>query len=240
MNWMKMSKIEAKSLTDSLNKMDTDTFDRQLEEWSLDKVSGISDDYSKLRAYLYGAARKYTGTDDVCYQHWDYSMDLKLAVDLYRYTVQSMGMTPAIASEDDIWIYIHMKVVPGIMYARWAGSERVNAKRCWSIGARLWFKSLWWYIYLSMQNDSLDETYEILKNNGSDDIYQLLDRKGNGYRVELCRSIMRRYGNTPNHGKILLKRVLKLNVLNCATIVPELYDGGLDAYVEMLFNRCGA
>ncbi len=243
MNWMRMSKPEANEIMNYLLKMSSLDFLNEIERWSDDDDSELPREYRDLRKFIHEKSRELTHSTNITDAKWTYDSDLKFGLSLYEYTVNEMNMSPAIASENEIWIYIQMKVVPGMVYRRWVDSAdngRINAKRFWSDGARLWLKSLWWYVYLSLQHDSLEETYNILKNNGSDDINQLLDRTGNGYRVDLCRSIMKRYGNTSEHRNNLLKKILKLNVLNCATVEPALCDGGVDEYTESLFGYYGA
>jgi len=103
----------------------------------------------------------------------------------------------------------------------------------------MWLKTLWWYVHLSLQNDSVEETKDILSSNSSDDISQLVERSGGGYRIELYRAIMKRYGMTADHSGHLLRRVLKLNLVKCEAIEPLLLGKNIDEYVEDLFRYFG-
>ncbi|MFA7063185.1 MAG: DUF6339 family protein [Methanomethylophilus sp.] len=169
-----------------------------------------------------------------------YPADLHFGLEMYK-LLNSYGMYPCMASDDDVWRYIQIKVVPDLITRRWPASsenKRINDERMWSNPRRIWLKTIWWYVYLSLQDNSLEETENILKNNTSDDISQLVERSGNGYHTELYRTIMKVYGSTPHQNSNLLRRVLKLNIVRCATVIPELYDGGISAYVYGLFDYC--
>ncbi len=211
-------------------------FDSLLSYWDRDLYKELSSiDDGKLRGRISNA---FEESFDQSQDYNQYSRNLEFALQLYRITVDEFGMTPAIASDDDVWRYIQMRLVPNLVYRRWneASGKRINDERFWRDSRRMWLKSLWWYVHLSLQNGSIDETRKVLSENNADDISQLLDRPGSGYRVELCRAIMRRYSQCPDHGRHLLRNVLKLNVVRCVTMEPLLVEAGIDEYVNELFR----
>ena len=234
MKWQTFSKENASLQASEWEK--SSDFNSILEYWENELYKGLNSlDEGRLRGRIVDAFDESFGNSPDVYS---YTKNLDFALKLYGITVNEFGMTPAVASDDDVWRYIQMRLVPNIVYRRWneASGKRINDVRFWKDTRRMWLKSLWWYIHLSLQNDNLEETRRILANNNADDISQLLDRPGSGYRVDLCRAIMRKYGQCSDHGGHLLRNVLKLNVVRCVTIEPLLVESGIDDYVEQLFR----
>lgn len=167
-----------------------------------------------------------------------YNSDLDFGLKLYEYLNEKHGMDAVTASDDDVWRYMQMEVVPAIIFDRWPADDvrgNINDERFWKNSRRIWLKTLWWYVHLSLQNDSLTETRKILSENNSDTISQLVERSGVGYRIDLYREIMKRLYLSESSDRNLLRKVLKLNVVHCATIEPLLFASGLGEYVENLF-----
>lgn len=234
MKWQRLSKENAAlQASEWENAAD---FESILAYWENDLYKSLtSNDDQRLRGRIVNVFEESFG--DSCDVN-SYSRNLDFALKLYGVTVNEFGMTPAVASDDDVWRYIQIRLVPHLVYRRWneASGKRINDVRFWKDTRRMWLKSLWWYIHLSLQNGDLEETRRVLANNNADDISQLLDRPGSGYRVDLCRAIMRRYGQSPDHGRHLLRNVLKLNVVRCVTLEPLLVETGIDEYVDQLFG----
>ncbi len=230
MIWRRMTADEARQRADEWDNMTFEDFSCTMENWvptakpskelnalvkklnSLDSTTGMSSDYSNER----------------------YPTDLKFALGLYRILTEEYGMTAVEASDDGIWRFIQMDLVPGMIYNRWPGTgdRRINDDRQWKNTRRIWLKTLWFYIHLSWQGSS-DDTQKILSNNTSNDISQLVERSGSGYRLDLYREIMRQYAHADCRGE--LGRVLKLNVAWCGTVEP-LLSGNLEEYVSSLFE----
>lgn len=234
MKWRRLSKENAAlQASEWENAAD---FESIFSYWENDLYKGLtSNDDQRLRGRIANVYEESFGdSGDIN----SYPKNLNFALKLYDVTVNEFDMTPAIASDDDVWRYIQIRLVPHLVYKRWneASGKRINDVRFWKDTRRMWLKSLWWYIHLSLQNGDLEKTRCILANNNADDISQLLDRPGSGYRVESCRAIMRRYGRCPDHGKHLLRNVLKLNVVRCVTLEPLLVETGIDEYVDELFR----
>lgn len=166
-----------------------------------------------------------------------YDFDLRFGLKMYELMLtDKYRMTPRYASDDGVWRYLSIKVVPKIVFLRWG----LNPSRFWKEPRRVWLKTLWWYIYLSWQG-SREETFEVLKGNTTDEIVQLVERSGpSGYRVELSRKIIERYGRLPDEQKTrsrqLFRRVLKLNTARVKVMEPALLPGGESQYVKELFD----
>lgn len=165
-----------------------------------------------------------------------YRVDLEFGLNVYEFLTKEKNMTPVDAANDDIWRYIQMKIVPDLVMKRWKPKDKnVNDIRFWKDSRRIWIKSLWWYVHLSYQGN-IDDTRKILINNTTDEISQLVERPGSGYRVNLCRAIMKRYSESPKHHHNLLRNIMKLNTVKCVTLEPLLFESGIDGYTEELFK----
>lgn len=164
-----------------------------------------------------------------------YKFDCIFGIKLYEiFSSGEYKIKNSIASDDGIWRYIQMCVVPEIIASRW-GIE--NRDRFYKISRRLYLKILWWYVYLSW-NDNLEDTKKIIIDelNTSDTLAQLVERSGrDGYRVELYREIMKQ----KVEAKINSQEFRKLMVLNSArvkVINPYLVNGGIKEYVYKLIK----
>ena len=177
------------------------------------------------------------GPESISKGNNSYKVDCLFGLKLYM--LLSSGkyrMTVRDASTDGYWRYISMKVVPDIIEMRY-GLDHPD--RYWKKGRRLWFRVLWWYIYLSWQGNE-EDTYEVIKDNSTDEILQLVDRVGKGgYRVNLYRAMMKKYSTVPQKERTELKIFRKVMVLNTArvqVVEPELVDGGVNQYIDDLYS----
>ena len=166
--------------------------------------------------------------------NYAYRTDLSFGLKLYRILNEKYGMTVRQASTAGIWRYISMIVAPEAIELRY-GLDHPD--RFWKKSKRLWFRVLWWYIYLSWQGNE-EKTYEVLKNNTTDEILQLVDRAGKGgYRVELYREIMRinaMQDQSEWKKNQMFRKIMVLNTARVQVIEPALVDGGESRYVEDL------
>lgn len=161
----------------------------------------------------------------------DYNFDLLFGLKLYEILNESIGFSNRIATDDDVWRYLSVCIVPDIVHSRWS----LNADHFYKTPRRIWLKTIWWYIHLSWQSDS-KQTYEILKNNSTDTILQLVERPGVGYYVEMYREIMLQYHRYGDSDRDLFRNILKLNTARIMTTSPELVEGGVKQYVTELFE----
>lgn len=164
-----------------------------------------------------------------------YKFDCIFAIKLYSiFLNEEYQIKERIASNDGVWRYIQLCVVPEIIEDRWGIN---NIDRYYKISRRLYLKILWWYVYLSW-NDNLEETKKIIMDdvNTSDTLAQLVERSGrNGYRVELYRAIMKKKVekkiNTDEFRKIMVLNSARVKVIN-----PYLVNGGINEYVDNLIK----
>jgi len=166
----------------------------------------------------------------------EYDVDWPFALELYFNILPLAGtFTLREAADNDVWRRLAVQVMPDLVERRWQSNNGIHAKdHFWAKPQRSWLKSLWWYAHLSCQNDdrALSEKCVLLGN--TDSIQHIVERPGpGGFRVDLCRELMRRIGNRSiNVSK--LKKVLKLNTSRVCLVEPELYAGGIAGYVDSL------
>lgn len=164
----------------------------------------------------------------------EYAYDLAFAVPFYETITKKYGMTERYASNDGIWRYLSVKVVPDIVLSRWGHRDA----RFWKESRRIWLKALWWYIHLSWQGNA-ESTMMILKDNTADVLVQLVERPGpQGYRVDVSRKIMKTLASVPgvSNRATLFRKIMVLNTARLKVIEPALCNEGVAGYVRQLFE----
>lgn len=168
-----------------------------------------------------------------------YVCDYQFGMILYH-VLKDNGFSLRDASNDDVWRFLSLCVIPDIVSKRWGKLAEI---RYYKQSGRIWLRTIWWYIHLSWQNDR-KKTEEVIKNNSTDQILQLVDRSGTkGYYVDVYRRIMYYFWvarkNNPQIGEGEFRKIMTLHTAVCKTIEPGLYEGGSDGYARMLYNRIG-
>lgn len=162
----------------------------------------------------------------------DYKFDLHFGLGLYEILQNDKNFSNRVATNNDFWRYLSIRVVPDIVQARW--SKNGSEDRFYKQNRRIWLKAMYWYIHLSWQG-SHDMTLDVLKNNSTDTVVQLVERAGQGYNIGLYREIIKQYAK--NDDRKLFRSVMKLNTAMLINVSPELVDGGITTYVRNLFNK---
>lgn len=163
-----------------------------------------------------------------------YNFDLNFGLDLYNLLYKNYNFTVREASNDKIWIFISMKVIPDIVLARWGLTE----SRFFKESRRIWLKTIWWYIHLSWQKDR-QTTHDILDSFSTDEIVQLVERVGPfGYRIDLTRELMSQFSkkNLLDKNRDFFRQAMKLNTARLKLVEPSLFPGGPKKYVEELIK----
>lgn len=188
----------------------------------------VSAPLEKLREMLVNEREKFL--IDEQHKVQSHSYDLQMGLLLYQVLNDDYQFNERLATQDEIWRYLSLEIVPDLVYERYG----MNDLRFYKSSRRIWLRNLWWYIHLSWQG-SEQETYDVLKGNSSDEFLQLTDRVGSGgYRVELSRELMKQ--NSIHPGIFLFRKVLKLNTARLNLIEPSLVEGGIKKYVEDLYR----
>ena len=75
----------------------------------------------------------------------DYPFDLLFGLEVYQILNEDIGFANRVATNDDVWRYLSIYVIPDIVHSRWS----LNADHFYKISRRIWLKTIWWYIHLS-------------------------------------------------------------------------------------------
>ena len=170
---------------------------------------------------------------DQFYRIPTYLYDLNFGLALYEVLNPRTGFNNRVATNDDVWRYLSVRVVPDIVRVRWQGNA--NEDRIFRMNRRIWLKQIWWYIHLSWAG-SIEATRERLASNTTDTIMNLVERPGLGYYVELYREIMKQYALIEDSSRNGFRSILKLNTALLPVTYPELAEGGIEGYVQYLFD----
>ena len=223
--------INWESIIYDINKANKDFEKLQVNSTSVEPINPRNE-FIELRQQLIKAR------DDIFEAHnldkankLEYSFDLLFGLEVYQILNEDIGFTNRVATNDDVWRYLSICVIPDIVHSRWS----LNADHFYKISRRIWLKTIWWYIHLSWRGNK-EDTYEILKDNSTDTILQLVERPGIGYYTEMYRELMLQYTNYEDKSRNLFRMVLKLNTARLLTISPELVEGGISGYVSSLFE----
>lgn len=200
-------------------------------------VNRLDVDFLEIRRFFISTYRKYEMTAKK-----EYEIDLNVGLDFYEYMNSREQFNSVIECDDVFWKNIAIYVIPDVIASR---HNSMNPTYYYSKNLRIYPFVLYWYIKLSWQGNR-EETYEILKNNSTDEIMQMVERPSTiGINLELNRKIMKKFSEIPQNRKTILingklKKVFRLvflkNTAKLATTRPEIYPGGIDGYVNMLFE----
>ncbi len=179
----------------------------------------------------------------------DYYLDTHLGLELYDYLWSIPGFSMRIASYDDFWRYLSLKVVPDVVSQRWG---KDNESHFWSRSTRIYLRSIWWFIHLAWQGNK-EKTKALIEcpHFNTDTILNFEERSGrNGTNVEAYRWIIYYYSKVPveiirnrTRGKKnsddLFRVVMKLNTVKMTVMDPALCTGGEKAYAKSLYEEMG-
>lgn len=232
----KFSKAEAKAFADRVDHLSDASFADLNAKWNAFKVDGCDESYTDLRSKVINTYRQYRDRPD-------YEKDIRVGLCLYEELSPENGFTNVIANDDDIWRYLSCKVFPDITHMRYPPGKtdqnenhRLNAKRFYQHTRRIWLKTLWWYIHLSWQGTS-EATFDVIRGMGTDTISDFIERPGKGYRLPLCRSLMKQYAQVPKKSSNLFNSIQKRNLVLCRVVEPALTEGAEDGYVRSLIRE---
>lgn len=180
-----------------------------------------------------------------------YTIDVEFGLFIYSYFEEMNWFTLRIAEDDGFWRFLSVNVMPDLVKDRWGLQE----DHFYSRGTRIWFKTLWWYVYLSWQGN-LDDTRVVLlnKNMNTDVIQNLVERSGrNGVYVEVYRKIMKFYSTISTEQlkeleksikqnkerDTFFRNIMKLNTAKMMLVEPGLFEDEENGYVHSLFSELG-
>lgn len=238
--------IEVKELT-------RDQAREAMKDWIMasdpDALPKVDDYWQNIREKLHDSDLKIMKLQN---DHKNnYAIDVYMGLYLYVLLRQE-EFTMRMASNDGLWRYMSLKVVPDLVEKRWG---RDAEEHYWRKPSRIWLRSIWWYIHLSWQGD-LKSTERLLLEDrfNTDTILNLEERTGrNGTYINVYRRIMYYYSIIPaevlkdaenelrhkDKNVTLFRTVMKLNTARSISIDPSLYVGGEDGYAKSLFEEVG-
>lgn len=255
MQWEVMSKTDAAQMTGIWQGLGKNEFENMVSDWESTIPGSLNEDYTILRKEILDAHKKATdevNTDPSLKSKKEYFTDLKFGIYLYS-ILKKYGFSVRMASNDQVWMYLCVKVFPDIVHSRYPGAKvktengveqrNINEERFWKTRRRIYLKVLWWYIYLSMQTkedgtEDLEKTFIILSGNSTDEIVQIVERSGPaGYRIDVYRELMRFYAeNRDKYDNKIFRQVMVLNTAKTQIVEPLLMTGGIETYVRELFE----
>ena len=223
-----------------------------MKEWILNypALPEVDRDYLKIRNDIQIFNQKVRTECPQEIVKKDYYIDAHVGILLYDYLWKQPGFNLRAAANDDFWRYLSVRVVPDVVAERWG---KDNESHYWSKPARIWLRSIWWYVHLSWQGDAFT-TMKVLEAPcfSTDSILNLEERTGRrGTFINVYRYIMYYYShiskntldnfnkNTTTQQDDLFRIVMKLNTAKVMVIDPALYLGGEKEYVRALFMDAG-
>ena len=257
----KLTFNEAKQKIDYYDNLNDIEFTDQVRHWAMFDVP--EDNYGSIyKDVRFGVVETFRTVLKETNHRLNYTLDLKVGIKLYELLSPKEGFDIVKASDDDIWRYISVCVMPDLTFIRYPNQQsdveiikeyipnltyaigvktekdslRLKKKRFYSHTRRIWLKTLWWYIHLGWQGSS-DKTYEVLKNNGTNIISHFIERPGRGYREQLFRCMLYAYSLLPDQKDKIFRAAAKLNLAKCVSAEPALSEGGEIVYSTNLFEE---
>lgn len=233
---------EAEKLVAALDSMSDTEFFSQTQNWKSRQIDavGLEPSSLELREKVLHTYSQYCESANTLGKDELYRLDYKLGLMLYNELSPQSGFTTVVANNDDLWRYLSCKVFPDITYERYsnlgADDIRINKKRFYSHRRRIWLKTLWWFVHLSWQG-STEATEKVLEVCNTDTINKLFEQPGDGFRLTLCRELMRQYYYVENKSSKQFERIQKQNLVNCKNVEPALVSGGESGYLKSLFRQ---
>lgn len=233
----------------------------ELKDW-LDNpqlLPTIGDAYEGLRRELtefYEESVKQIPKNDI---RKEYLLDVYFGISMYDYLNKQGWMNLREAANDEFWYYLSIKVIPNIVKQRYAKLENgvivnmnVLEERFFKTPARIWLKTIWWFIHIAWQTNK-EETIRLLTKPAFniDVMAGIMERTGkDGMYVNLYKEILKVYGDLKDEvrnnykqylsqGKTdtLLRAVMRLHTARVLVTDPCLYEGGIGGYVGDLFKE---
>lgn len=218
-----------------------------LVDWNGQDLCDLDAEYCLLRTDIIAL---WTEVKNELHEGKKYLLDLKFGVKLKEYFDAKEWFNLRLAADIDFWRYLSVCVVPNLVYERWSGKAEDHF---WKKPSRIWLRSIWWFAYLGWNNDAVD-TYNLLKGEvfNTDIILGTVERTGRkGTPINVYKKILHTYAKLPissiqdfsssAEGKsdTLYRSIMRLNTAKIIVVEPELYEGGVQGYVNGLFKNLG-
>ncbi len=210
----------------------------------ISEIDNLCDDeYLEIQQYLESKYEEIIKIPRIS----EYKQDILFGLELYKLFPPEGkdSFFMAFAEDNYFWAYINMRVIPNIVRKRWIDSKNLDEKM-YLDPKRNWTMQIWWFIYLSFY-ENLESTREMLlkPNFNRDTIVQLCDRTGEkGIVIDLYRKIIKKYSEYEQTDmkemditfEDFFRKIMKLQTSRIPLYEPMFYDGGIDGYVNNLFE----
>ena len=149
MQWEVMSKTDAAQMTGIWQGLGKNEFENMVSDWESTIPGSLNEDYTILRKEILDAHKKATdevNTDPSLKSKKEYFTDLKFGIYLYS-ILKKYGFSVRMASNDQVWMYLCVKVFPDIVHSRYPGAKvktengveqrNINEERFWKTRRRI-------------------------------------------------------------------------------------------------------
>lgn len=176
-----------------------------------------------------------------------YLQDLELGKIFHKVLLEMKDIDLSILTTTSFWRFIALDVIPEVIYARFSADGKVDdalKAHFYSKAVRIYPYDLFWYYEIFSQGTE-QETFDFLSNKcfSTDTILNTIERMGRkGFRKDIYRNILIKYSTLdfskfPSQRRnLILRSILIQHTSKNAVFIPDCYEGGVDGYVEMLFN----
>lgn len=213
------------------------------------KSPKLDEAYNVIRKDLTALFAKTLESQKQSKDRKDYFVDVDYGIRLYEYLEQQSWFNLRVASDVGFWRYLSIMVIPEVVEERWGYD---NEDHYWRKPTRIWLRSIWWYVYISMNHDLKETKLMLLMDKFSTDtILNLIERSGrDGININVYKSIIKVYSlvkkeviedfkKKSKKGDDLFRAVMRLNTARSVVIEPDFYNGGTLGYVFSLFESFG-
>lgn len=177
-----------------------------------------------------------------------YPLDLAYGKVIHKEILKLNGLDEFLLTTSTFWRFIALDIIPEIIVDRFGndGGKNKDSLRThfYSKLVRIYPYSLFWY-YDIFNKGNEEETYNFLSQKmfSTDTILNTIERMGrNGFRKDIYNKIVTEYSKLdfkkylPTQPKDILRKVLIQHTSKNTVFVPDCYEGGIDGYIQMLFN----
>lgn len=231
------------------NTLDRNEAFSQMNDWIASEgkvLPSLTDDYLLVRNEL-ETLFKISKSDPKFKKIDSYAFDVIYGIMVYKYLNKQRWFNMRVAADDGFWRYLTIMVAPHLTASRWGYD---NQDHYWKKGTRIWYRTLWWYIYLGWDNDAQSTQNRLLKDGvfSTDTILHLIERTSRrGTDIELYKLLFKAYGSlSSNEIQTLKKKVntrsgglfgtmMCLNTAKTEVMEPGFCTEGKKGYVKSLF-----
>lgn len=204
---------------------------KQYEKYKENKTvneSQLDANHLEIRTFLFRNYFRLKSTTRSAYE-----LDLELGLAFYEFMNTQKDFVKKYENDYDFWRYVAVFDIPEVIEDRF-GLDAID--HFYKKSSRTYPYVLYWYINMSWQGN-VELTRNVLKENNTDTIMQLVERPSKiGVNLKLYQEIMKQLSEVKDDRGIIFRKVMALNTNKLIAFRPELYPGGVNGYVKMLYE----